>query len=199
MEGVFIKPACEEWLHWAQVAVDRLTTCVHTYSKPPHMDVFMSDEERQAKNGDTLDLLRRLHRQIEAAESESPARPTAAQDETFIQELSLLLHETLRRLPLLSEDMQKLLKSPWFEKCNGRLATELFCGPMGRESEGIGSGQPAHGRLPQQLEALFEREQMGDSRPPRVATESHPHRHDETHRRWADNNTRFLRSAGRVE
>ncbi len=107
--------------------------------------------------------------------------------------------------------MQKLLKSPWFDNCNGRLASELFRGPMNNEPEGIGSGHVEHGRLPASLEKLFERERGGDSRQPRKALHRHsetrrdndnpgPKRHTkDAKRRWADRNSSSLRSAGQVD
>ena len=50
--------------------------------------------------------------------------------------------------------MQKLAKSPWHAKSGDRLIDELFHGPMGDEQEGIGSGYPEHGRLPQVIVAI---------------------------------------------
>lgn len=200
LNQVLHKPSREEWVRWAQVVIDRLTTCVHVYSKPPHEDVFIPDTERQAKNGKTLDLLRRIH-----ALTDEVATPTDSledlehHDERVITGLNVLLRETLERLPELSADMQKLLKSPWFDKCNGRLADELFRGPMGNESEGIGSGHPEHGRLPESLTELFEEEEVGDSRFPREI--HHLPRRDGTtqQRRRAAGKTQYLRTAGRVE
>ena len=47
------------------------------------------------------------------------------------------------------------------------LASELFRGPMGNEEEGIGTGLPENGRLPEVLQNLLERERIGDGRQPR--------------------------------
>ncbi len=205
-----VKPEQVEWLHWARVALDRLTTCVHVYSHPPHEDVFMAERERLEKNDRTLSLLRRIHTLTDEAETPTGSlKELADHDERVIAGLAVLLRETLSRLPALSSDMQFLLKSPWFDKCNGRLASELFRGPMGNEPEGIGSGYPEHGRLPEALETLLEREETGDCRQPRAALHRHdgevgivdgPQRNDDDiHRRWTDKNSQYLRSAGRVD
>jgi hypothetical protein len=123
----------------------------------------MPDQERQTKTAHTVDLLRRIHALTDEADTPTESLAEVAyHDERVIAGLAVLLRETLVYLPELSTDMQKLLKSPWHNHCVGRLADELFRGPMGKESEGIGSGHPEHGR-------------------------------------WADKNSRFLRSAGRVE
>jgi hypothetical protein len=202
MDELLQKSSHEEWLHWAQVVIDRLTTCVHVYSKPPHDDVFLLEKERQDKNARTLDLLRRVHTLTDDADTPTESLAEVAyHDERVIAGLAVLMQETLDLLPELSTDMQKLLKSPWHSKCAGRLADELFRGPMGNENEGIGSGHPGHGRLPAILENLLERERSGDSRKPRdgLHRESEPRRHDETKRRWADKNSQYMRSAGRIE
>jgi hypothetical protein len=197
------RPSHEEWLYWAQVVIDRLTTCVHVYSKPPYPDVFIPDSERQKKNGHTLDLLKRIHTLTD--ESDTPTgslAEVAHHDERVIAGLALLLRDTLSYLPTLSADMQKLLKSPWHDNYTSRTASELFRGTQSHDQEGIGSGHPEHGRLPEVLYELLEREQIGDqSRRPREALQrqSEPQRHDQVQRRWADKNSRFLRSAGRVE
>jgi hypothetical protein len=203
------KPSHEEWLRWADVVIDRLTTCVHTYSRPPYEEVFMAEQERQRKNAATVDLLHRIHALTEGSETPTDSLTDVAHhDERVIAGLATLLKETLDRLPELSTDMQKLLKSPWYDKCTGRLANELFRGPMNNEAEGIGSGHPEHGRLPEILHNLLERETTGDSRKPRE--ELHRHHTQPGHtahaakgptrdanRRWTDKSR--IRTAGQVE
>jgi hypothetical protein len=206
------KPSHGEWLDWAQVVLDRLTTCVHVYSKPPYNDTFISDKDRQVKNDIALSLLRRIHGRMDDSDTPTESLSDVAHhDEQVINGLSLLLTETLSLLPTLSIDMQKLLKSEWYDKCNGRIASELFRGPMGELNKGIGSGYAEQGRLPEVLASLIERERIGDMRIPRKEL----HRHDEAQsddayddglspkratmdvkRRWADKNSR---SAGAVE
>lgn len=205
------KPSHGEWLEWAQVVLDRLTTCVHTYSKPPFEDAFISEKERQTKNDVTLSLLRRVHGLID--ESETPTESladVARHDERVIDGLALLFAEAVGMLPTLSADMQKLLKSEWYDKCNGRIASELFRGPMGDLDRGIGSGYAEQGRLPAVLAKLLERERIGDVRVPRKELHRHdsgaaegaesdagPERRDiDVRRRWADKNGR---SGGVVE
>lgn len=196
------KPTAEQWLKIAQVVIDRLSTCVHVYSKPPYEDVFIPEKERQAKNAKTLDLLHRVHKLTDESETPTDSVAEAHQhDEKVIAGLAMLLSETLSLLPELSTDMQKLLKSPWHDHCNGRLANELFRGQQS-ESEGIGTGHPEHGRLPEALANLLEKEKLGDNRHPREELLRHgePRRHDdEGRRRWAESNSRFLRTAGRIE
>ncbi len=211
------KPSHEEWLRWAEVVISRLTTCVHVFSKPPHdtdPESFMPEKERQEKSARTVSLLRRIHTLTDGVSTPTASLAEVAHhDERVIAGLSVLFQDVLNRMPNLSTDMQKLLKSPWFDKCNGRLASELFRGPMGYEPEGIGSGYPEHGRLPEVLQNLLEREQIGDVRRPREDLHRHgsaadhpengttePQRHIEDQRkRWADKNSGFLRSAGRVD
>jgi hypothetical protein len=185
--------------------VDRLTTCVHVYSKPPYNDVFMPEKDRQEKNARTLDLLRRVFALTDESETPSDSLSDVAHhDERTIMGLAVLFHETLERLPELSADMQKLLKSPWYDNCNGRMASELFRGPMDNEAEGIGSGFPEHRRLPMALKNLLERESMGDKRHPRQTlhrpSEEPQRAGNETvmMRRRDDAKNRFLRAGGRT-
>jgi len=208
------KPSHIEWAEWAQIVLDRLTTCVHVYSKPPYDDVFISEKARQQKNDQALGLLRRIHGLID--EGETPIESladVAHHDEQVIDGLAVLMRETLALLPMLSSDMQKLLKSEWYDKCNGRIASELFRGPMGDLPKGIGSGYAEQGRLPEVLTLMLERERSGDSRQPRADLHRHgdtgeslsqaeagPKRHTvDVKRRWADKNSNHLRSAGRVD
>ncbi len=196
------KPSVEEWQSWAVVVVDRLTECIHLYKRPPHVDVFMADAERQRKTDITVKLIHRIHALLDQAETPTDSVPHAhLHDERTISGFIVLFHETLKTLPWLSEDMQKLLKSPWMRKFPNTIAETLFRGDED-ESHGIGSGHPEHGRLPEALAKLLEREEMGDERPPREDLLRHgePRRHDpEGRTRWMQQNCRFLRGAGRVE
>jgi hypothetical protein len=51
-----------------------------------------------------------------------------------------VFRDTLRILPQVSEDMQRLLDSPPLGICKGRLASDIFKGPHGTENFGIGRG-----------------------------------------------------------
>lgn len=204
------KPSHHEWLEWAEVVLDRFTTCVHVYSKPPYDDVFMAEKERQEKNHSVISLLHRIH--ALADDSETPTESmtdVANHDEQVIDGLRVLMQHALDMLPGLSNDMQKLLKSEWHSRCNGHLASELFCGPLGDLDRGIGSGHAEQGRLPAVLADLLERERIGDVREPRKDLHRHddaghdadddlqPKRHiTDLKRRWADKNQR---SSGVVE
>lgn len=198
------KPSYDEWMYWTQVIVDRLTTVSYVYGNPPHADVFMPDRERQSKLAQAVDVLRHLHEQTDESELHLPRdNPDSFENEAhYITALQPLYVDVLRRLPVWSDDMQKLLKSPWFDNCAGKLANILFRGPDGRETEGIGSGRPENGRLPEMIERLLEREAIGDIRAPRVEkpkfAQKTMHR-EELAKLWGKKNSAFLRSAGRMD
>ncbi|NTU76413.1 MAG: hypothetical protein HGA90_01115 [Alphaproteobacteria bacterium] len=197
------KSSYDEYMFWTQVVIDRLTTVAHVYGKPPFPDVFFPEGERQIKVEQAVDLLRRLHALTDESDFEAARGAMRAErEESVIETILPLFRDVLRRLPEWSSDMQLLLKSPWYDKCGGKLAGELFRGPEGRLAEGIGSGMTDHGRLPQTLQNLLERESMGDTRAP---NEEKPPagdvnlKREELARLWARHNTSFLRSAGRVD
>lgn len=193
----FQKPSLGEWMHWAEVVTDHLTNCVHVYKRPPYVDVFMADSERQIKTDQTIRLLRSFHLLLDQAETP----PDLSTTETIIEQLDALFVDTLDTLPALSSDMQKLLKSPWMSNFPNKIAESLFRGESDK-MEGIGSGQPEHGRLPAALTSLLEREQTGDARKAQEggASSERPSRHDaEGHARWTRQNSSYLRTAGRVE
>lgn len=190
-------------MYWTQVVVDRLTTIVHVFNKPPYPDVFMPGNERQFKVSQTVDILRRLHTLTD--ENDVPVPHEAApeiHEEHIVAELQPLFGDVQRRLPAWSGDMQRLLKSPWFDQCSGKMADELFRGPEDREGEGIGSGMIEHGRLPQMIHDLLEREQIGSARAPsgeRPPSSYQTLRREELARLWGRRNSTLLRSAGRVD
>ena len=171
------KPSYDEWKNWVKVIIDRMTKVVHVYTKPPYSDTVIRNNERQLKVEILVDLLRRLHSTLDnnASVGTLPEAELAARDDQAIASLQPLIRDVLRRLPTVSDDMQFLLKSPWFENCTGRAATEIFCGPSQHLNEGIGSGRPEHGRLPEILTNMLEREQYGDIRPPRELTADDAH------------------------
>ncbi len=189
-----LKPPIEEWLHSAGVIVDRLTCCVHVYKHAE--DVFMPATERQHKSDVTIKMLQCLYPLIDMGEAADAHKADPAKDEEIIRGLTPLFVATINALPGLSEDMQKLLKSPWMTHFPSKVAEILFAG-NGNEYEGIGSGYAEHGRLPAALTALLEREKEGDTRPRR---ETQPERHDmERHDLWVQQTTSSIRTAGRVD
>jgi hypothetical protein len=202
------KPKMEEWLHWAGIIMERLTTCAHVYDKPPHEDIFMPEKNRNARKTKIIEILQRIHALADEVHTPSDTVANANHhDEQIVPGLAALFQEVLQNLPSWSTDMQKLMKSRWDNHCNGRIASELF---RGRESEkeGIGTGMPEHGRLPEVLFNLLDREQAGDGRPARQELEqngeSHlandePQRHSDEPRRRAERHGSLLRSAGRVD
>ena len=198
------KPSYDEWMYWTQVVVDRLTTITHVYGNPPHADIFMAEKERQTKLSDTVSVLRKLHHATDEHELRLPEdyNDAVLHEEKLIADLQPLYRDILARLPGWSEDMQKLLKSPWFDQCAGKLAHILFCGPIGNENEGIGSGWPENGRLPSILDSLLDRESSGVARTPREEKPRHADklmRREDLARLWAKRNGAFLRTAGRMD
>lgn len=199
-----LKPSYDEWMYWTQVVVDRLTTATHVYSNPPHPDVFMPERERQTKLSQTVDLMRHLHNLTDEHELQTPRDLSTAgsHEETLISDLQPAFRDVLAALPEISGDMQMLLKSPWFDNCNGKTANILFRGPMGNEREGIGSGMIENGRLPEVISHLLDRESAGGERAPRVEKPRFAQtlmRREELARLWGKKNSSFLRSAGRMD
>ena len=199
-----IKPSFDEWMYWAQVIVDRLTTVTHVYGNPPHPDVFIAEKERQTKLNDTVAIMRKLHEMTDEYELKIPsgAVDVAQREVALIESLQPIFGEVQNRLPTWSMDMQRLLKSPWQNSCAGKLATILFRGPENRIKEGIGSGMVENGRLPEVIAELLDREAAGGERAPRVEkprlAQSRMRREDIA-RLWAKQNSSFLRSAGRMD
>ncbi len=202
-EPMVRKPSYDEWLHWAQVVSDRLTTIVHVYNKPPFDDAFIPEHERQLKVALIVEILRHIHTLTDEHE-EQASRKLAAEEhyaEHVITDLRKHIDNVLQHLPALAEDMQKLLKSTWFNDFSGKVAKALFLGPEGRETDGIGSGMAENGRLPEVLHALLEREDIGGARQTREIPDSgiQKLRRDDLQRLWGKRSSSFLRSAGRVD
>ncbi len=200
---VDVKPSCSVWMGWAQVVIDQFTTAVDVYTKPPYLDDsdLASHEQRQKKATRLVDILRRLH--VFRDEYEDLAgrghQEVERASDRLVESLRPLLQDVLGRLPELSRDMQKLLHSGWHSNCNGRTAQILFCGPRGREEEGIGSGFPEHGRLPQSLVDLFDQEQMGDVRGAGDVRAPQTSSRTEALSRWRSQGLRSLSGAGRID
>jgi hypothetical protein len=191
-------------MYWTQVVIDRLTQVLRVCKDPPKAGAFIPEAERQAKIAQVADVLHDLHAVTDDSElrAANPHETALEMEERVIEAVTELFHDVLRRLPGWSQDMQKLLKSEWYENCAGREATLLFRGPDGRLDEGIGSGQPIHGRLPAKLEEMMEGELMGDVRAPREALPPKVLRQMgrvELAKRWGLRNSSHLRSAGRMD
>lgn len=195
------KPSCDDWCRWSQVVVARLTTIIQTYNKPsPDQDI--SNNERQLKVSPILEILRRLnYSSDEIAEARrNLSSESDPRTERAVADLRGIFSDILHRLPVLSSDMQRLLKSEWRDSCNGTLATVLFRGPDGKPEEGIGSGKPEDGRLPKVLADMLARESNGDSRkPPTEPADSGENGEGEPQRHQIRQNRASLSSAGRVE
>jgi len=194
------KPEFEEWLYWAQVLLDRLSICINVYSQPPYEDIFIPEKDRQQRNFQTIDLMKRIEALTDETDTPSDSLTELNHHaERVIDGLAMLFNEALQHLPQLSRDMQRLLKSPWQSKFPSRLAENLFRGSMGNDDEGLGSGLPEHGRLPKILLTILEREEKGDTRTLRQEIMGKHSLQDDLVRRWTDVNSRWLRSAGRIE
>lgn len=195
------RPSYDEWMYWAQVVVDRLTTISHVYSQPPHPDVFIREKERQEKLSATVAVLRHIHDLTDKYDLSLPENPrdAAQKEEDLIAALQPLFRAVLERLPMWSTDMQRLMKTPWAQGCIGKTAQILFKGPDGREVEGIGSGMIENGRLPAKIAEMLDIEAAGGDRTPRIEkprfAESKMRREDLA-RLWSKS---FLRTAGRID
>ena len=197
------KPSFDEWLGWGRVVIDRLTEAVQVYNRPPHTNESISDKERQLKTVPLLEILRRFHFLTDEGFGFKgrPADDLEKQNERSLAEMQIYSADVLRRLPVVSYDMQKLLKSNWTGPYSSDMAARLFCGPSDQLAEGIGSGKPEDGRLPEILKNLLEREQKGSERSAvSIKPEGDTTRHDQEDiavRRWVRQN--YLRSAGRMD
>lgn len=199
MQQQIKKPSLSEWVRTGEVLADRLTECVYVYKHNTY--IFMAESERQHKSASIIKILQGLHTLVD--EHEVPPELVdnlKESDEQISRSFATLFRETLKILPWVSADMQKLLKSPWMKGFSGKVAETLFFGD-GEEDKGIGSGLPEHGRLPAVLARLVEREEVGAFRPKRdVLSRGELRRHDmDPTLRWVEQNSKFLRSAGRVD
>lgn len=196
------KASFDVWLRWADVLATRLETARQVYTEKSmadgvtHMAGFIS-RLRFVLDGA---LAKHLSFQPYAALNQL----THGEDkftEMQIQALASVFRLVLEAFPSLSKDMQKLLNSRWEGNCNGRVAMDLFRGPVGTLNEGIGSGYPRDGQLPGVLEQLLQLEEDGSARSARQTTLSaeEQQRWQETARRWASMNSNHLRSAGRLD
>jgi hypothetical protein len=193
------KPGIGEWVRAGEVLADRLTECVHVYKHNTYS--FMSESDRQNKSDFVIKILHRIHKLLDKDDKSSGSvSGSSKSDEETIGGFQAIFRDALKALPWVSIDMQKLLKSPWMKGFPDKIAESLFLG-NGEDDTGIGSGYPDDGRLPGVLADLFEREDMGEIRPPREDDVSdEPSRRDEEARsRWHKQNNDFLRKAGRVD
>lgn len=195
------KPSLDIWLRWADVLGQRLETI---------RQISEDHDQRESALPAAMLIIRLQNILAGALERHLAVMPYAilqqAQgegrfDEVQIHALAGIFATALEQLPALSKNMQNTLNSPWQGQCNGRLASDLFKGPRGTLNEGIGSGLPRDGQLPQIMETLLTREKSGGPRPPRLSTLSveDQQKWTDTARRWALRNSAHLRRAGRVE
>jgi hypothetical protein len=195
------KPSFDVWLRWADVLGQRLETVRQVYSDHAHHDAAMRVGMSISRLHHILAGELERHLAVRTYAVLQQEQGTARYDEIQILALASIFTTVLEQMPTQSKDMQKLLKSPWYGQCNGRLASDLFKGARGTLNEGLGSGLPRDGHLPLMIETLLEQESAGTGRPQRQTTLSveDQQKWAETARRWAISNSTHLRSAGRVE
>ncbi len=196
------KASFDVWLRWADVLMHRLTSIKEIYSG-------QMDAEAVGRVGGYLGQLRfvldgALARHLVHRPYAQLNELSYGQDKLFdmqIQALTSVFRNVLTDFPQISKDMQKMLNSRWEGNCNGRVAMDIFRGPVGTLNEGIGSGYPRDGQLPAVLDQLLLLEGTGSSRTPRQTTLSAEEqiRWQDTARRWASMNSTHLRSAGRLD
>lgn len=196
------KASFDVWLRWADVLAVRLEAVCKVYTEhamaeaAPRMAAYIS-RLRFVLDGA---LARHLSFQPYATLNQL-SHGKEKFTEMQIQALASVFRAVLVDFPDISRDMQKLLNSRWDGNHNGRIAMDMFRGPVGTLNEGIGSGHPRDGQLPGVLEQLLDLEETGSSRTPRQTTLSseEQQRWQETARRWATMNSQHLRSAGRLD
>lgn len=206
MNTDYQKPSYDEWMYWTQVVLDRLTTISRVYTNPPHPDVFIPIREKQDKLAMTASLMGDLHNLTDDSEFNMPEESEQVEEYIVdvIDQLQPLFQDLLSKLPMISADMQKLLKSGWFDNCAGKVANSIFRGtasPSETPHEGIGSGVPENERLPNKIVELLDREAAGSSRADRVEKPRYAPptmKRDEIAKLWGERNSAFMRSAGRI-
>ena len=196
------KASFDVWLRWADVLLHRLTTVKDIYGG-------QNDAENVSRIGSYLGQLRfvldgALARHLVHRPYAQLNELSYGQDRLFdmqIQALTSVFRNVLADFPQISKDMQKILNSRWEGNCNGRIAMDLFRGPVGSLNEGIASGHARDGQLPGVIEQLLLLEETGSTRAPRQTTLSAEEqiRWQDTARRWASMNSTHLRSAGRLD
>jgi len=196
------KASFDVWLRWSDVLATRLETVKQVYvdhgveTEVPRISTYLS-RLRFVLDGALAQHL--AHQPYAALKQMDQGQEKFT--EMQIQALAGIFRALLVDFPKISSDMQKNLDSRWEGQCNGRVASDLFRGPIGTLNEGIGSGHPRDGQLPGVLEQLMHLEEGGSARTPRQTTLSpeEQQRWQETARRWATVNSKHLRGAGRMD
>jgi AcrR family transcriptional regulator len=191
---ILLKPSFDVWLRWADVLRQRLQTIRQIYL----------DHQQQNAAAQTGRLHERLQLVLDGRLSRhythmryAPLLQLTKGADCFvdlqIMALANIFRDTLEVFPQLSADMQKLLNAPWGDSVVGRLATDLFRGPVGSLNEGIGSGYPRDKQLPSVLEQLLYKETSGSTRAARQTTLT-----GEEYKRWVDIARRYAKNTGHV-
>ena len=198
------KPALDKWLFVAERLVKILSKCVHVY-KNKAQDLYTATE-KQKKIDSVVEILQDLYSIIDRCDdiatfedSENKIR----NKEQLILKFVQLFKLALIKMPMYSEDMQKLLDTHWNAESMDHMAKELFHkfddDPIGVES-GLGSGLPKDERLPKMMNDILEEEDAGGARE-EFDTEilENPLRKDkDVKERWSEQNSTPLRTAGRM-
>ncbi len=154
------KSTYDIWQNWAMVLERQLKRCVAVY------------EDHREDTGKAQGFLDRMELFIDPV---SHAQELAKKNydvkggvgQLHILSLTVLqkiFRDVLNIFPSISEDMQRLLDSPCFGNCSGRLAMDIFKGSHRTMHEGIGSGSfDEYGTLPWMLARLLDEAEMGGS------------------------------------
>jgi hypothetical protein len=197
------KASFEEWTRVTGALVKRLQSAAAIY-KQNRLDGKASDIEvflvkMRQSSGQPVGTSEQVTPYVVLHANELDANKF---DELRITALAGLFKEVLGQLPDVSNDMQQLLQSGWTGECNGRIASDLFKGPLGTHNEGIGSGFVTDGQLPWVIDNLLDREATGSDRPQRtkVAGSEELQQRADMARRWAQTSTlRSRNTSGAIE
>jgi hypothetical protein len=202
MRPVQQKSTFEIWQRWAKVLVRQLDQVGDVYEY--HEDTTDAAQVNALSARIKL-FIDPLAHAPELAKLDYDVKGSV--DKLYLLSMTMLqkhFQEALNMLPEISEDMQRLLNSPYQGTCNGRVASDIFKGPHGTTNEGIGSGVPdERGGLPWMIKGLLDEADYGgeeyltrglDSRPSATATGDGPDRHDGPMR-----STRRMASGGGFE
>lgn len=152
------KSTYDVWQTWAMALERQMKRCVDVYN------------EHQADGTKAKSIVERLELFIDPV---SHAQELAQKnydvkggvEKLYLLSLTVLqkiFRDTLKVLPAISEDMQKLLNSSCFGNVSGRQAMDIFKGPHRTVNEGIGAGaSDQYGTLPWMLGKLLDEAEIG--------------------------------------
>lgn len=158
--GLKQKSTYEVWQRWAKVLKRQLGLTLDVYNE--HKDA--ASAARVKALSDRIELF------IDPVAHASELAKMNFDVKGSIMKLHLLsltnlvglFRDGLKMLPQLSDDMQRLLNSPCYGNCRGRVASDIFKGPHSTQNEGIAAGVPdERGGLPWVLSKLLDEADIG--------------------------------------